>query len=79
MSMKDYTTRHPLSFLEKDVYICDNKYDESTHKFSKLSESRLYLSVSFYNVSLSVSFYNVSLSVSLCDVSLGLSLWNFKC
>ena len=50
MSAKDYTTRHPLSFLEKDVYICDNKYDESTHKFSKLTESKLYLSVSLENV-----------------------------
>ena len=70
MSMKDYTTRHPLSFLEKDVYICDNKYDESTHKFSKLSESRLYLSVSLCNVLLSVSLWNVLLSVSLCNVLL---------
>ena len=49
MSAKDYTTRHPLSFLEKDVYICDNKYDESTHKFSKLTESKLYLTVRIKN------------------------------
>ncbi|XP_063684741.1 uncharacterized protein LOC134818940 isoform X3 [Bolinopsis microptera] len=49
LSIKDFTTRHPLCFLEKDVYICDNKYDESTHKFSKLSESKLYLTESVAN------------------------------
>lgn len=42
LTSKDYAVKHPLSFLEKDVYICDHKYDESNHKFSKLSESKLY-------------------------------------
>ena len=42
LSSKDFALKHPLSFLEKDTYICDNKYDESNHKFSKLSENKLY-------------------------------------
>lgn len=45
LSSRDYMAKHPLEFLNKDVYICDNKYDESTHKFSKLTESKLYYCV----------------------------------
>eukprot|EP00116_Pleurobrachia_bachei_P006426 sb/3466688/ len=42
LTPKDYTTKAPLGFLSKDIYVCEYKYDEGEHRFSKLSEKNLY-------------------------------------
>ena len=43
LTSRDYSSRHPVNYLEKDVYLCDTRYDETHHKFGKLPESKLYL------------------------------------
>eukprot|EP00116_Pleurobrachia_bachei_P005287 sb/3465549/ len=50
LTPKDYTTKAPLGFLSKDIYVCEYKYDEGEHRFSKLSEKNLYTRFVMFHV-----------------------------